>query len=182
MEKIDESKIINCDPDKLFLEIFTNYPQNAHTYKIISNDVKLEETFEILIDLYGESLMNMNILLFFLGKTTDPHQPFIIDYYDIKEEDLLIPEIWFKSVGYSLLITRISEEIINELNPYCSIIFKDNPLDIGYFYMRNIPNKYHFIKKQNYKNKNELKQIKAILTVPTKKYNTEYYSISFTPL
>lgn len=182
MSELLEPRVINCDPDKLFLEIFTNYPKDPCTQKIISQDVGLEETFEILLDLYGEALVNTNILLYFLNKLDDPYQDFKIDYYNIKESDLYIPEVWFKSFGYSMLITEVDEDLISELNPYCSIMFKDNPLDVGFFYMKKLTGAYHFVKKQNYKNKDKLVKIKAILTIPTKNYNTKTYSISFTAL
>jgi hypothetical protein len=180
MSELLEPKVIDCDPDKLFLEIFTNYPKDPCTYQIVSQDIKLEERFEILLDLYGEALMNKNILLYFLNKIDDPYQDLKIDYHNITETDLLIPELWFKSFGYCILITELHEDMIHEINPYCSIMFKDNPLDSGFFYMKKISNNYHFVKKQNYKNKDNLKKIKAILTLPTKKFNTKTYSISFT--
>lgn len=182
MSEIPEPNIIECDPDKLFLEIFTNYPKDYCTQKIISRDIELEETFEILLDLYGEALANVNILLYFLDKLDDPHGDFKIDYCDVKDSDLLIPEVWFKSFGYSITITEINEEIIDQINPYCSIMFKDNPLDTGFFYMRNMDNKYHFVKKKNYQTKNDIKNIKALLTIPTKNYNTKTYSIGFIDL
>lgn len=136
--------------------------------------------FEILITIYMEMIIGWYKLLYLMENTDDTQFKLNLDL--IKIDDLLNP---FKEkmlvLGYILNITEFKNlEIYEEFKKksYCRIALRDLKEDNGFFIMnnKNIPKdkKYHFILNSKYEDKNNIRDIYAVI-----KINNVGYKISF---
>lgn len=136
--------------------------------------------FEILITIYMEMVIGWYKLLYLMENTDEKQFKLNLDL--LKIDDLLNP---FKEkmlvLGYILNISEINNLKIYEefkKNSYCRIALRDLKEDTGFFIInnKNIPKdkKYHFILNSAYEDKNNIRDIYAVI-----KINNIGYKINF---
>ena len=90
-------------------------------------------------------------------------------------DDLLFPNPWFKSFGYSINLnvynvygtnSETDKKEVNKLKSrsYCKIMLSFDDKDKLMFIMKNITNRYHFILNAGYKKTNKLEEIYTVLS------------------
>lgn len=108
-----------------------------------------------------------------------------INFNNINEEFLNLPEKWINSVGFFVFISEEDydsylenmkdEEFKKEYmfgNHYCKIIFESNPKDQLYFYYKDIKKPYHYLLNNNL-DKNKINKIEDIYALLIKNDNND---------
>ena len=148
--------------DELTNIIFSSYPKDPNSIEFIAyhdnmDTDKVSFIFEILINIYMKAILNSKNLFSILSKhfgndeesdTTDK-----INVYSIEKINLDLPEPWFKSFGYFVLVNEYDPDDFNDnyKHNYCKILLRDNPLDKSIYIFRNIKEPFHFILNSKYK-------------------------------
>ena len=192
----------------LVAKLYSNPPQDMCQNRIVpvthnKDDLRdgfLVFIFEMLIEFYLEGLCHYEKLKLFLDKNIEFDNDLLnklilnnlydeINYKNINEEFLKLPEEWFKSIGffisvleedydYYLELSKDKEIFKNSIfyNHYCKIVLKANPQDESLFIYKKINKPYHFLINGEFQNNkiNKIDDIHTILII-----NKKVYKISF---
>ena len=212
----DQNDFYNDLPENelefIVAKFYSNYPKDVGQNKIIPithNKDDLRDgyyvfIFEMLIQFYLEGLCHYQKLQLILNKSKMDFDGNIlneliknnvyddIDYKKINNNFLMLPEEWFKSIGfyiniyedeydYYLDLQKDKEIYKNSIffNHYCKILLRANPQDESLFVFKNIEKPYHFFINGEFINNkiNKIDDIHSILIM-----NKKIYRISFSEI
>lgn len=172
MDEQDDTEFF--DLDEFFVKLFSEQPTDPNTKKLLSytdtdnNQDQATFTFEILLQLYIEAILNIDLLKEVMNKHND---------FNSKMECLEYPQKWFNSIGYLVRLVEfdVDDMFVKPTDHYCKVILKDNPEDAPFFVIRQILKPYHCLLNGAYVPK-PLHNIKAIMY---DERNKKMYQIKF---
>lgn len=189
-ENIDNAE--SGSPEQIAKQLYSKKPGDSCSICLLPYSESLDNdaasfNFEILLTIYFEGFMNILdvIKLNYLSENMIDNniKDFEIDnklYKNTTIDDLKSPEPWFRSFGYTIIITEYGPESKREFNnkikplSYCRALLSFDPKDRLQFLIKGIPSRYTFILNGSYKPTSDLEKIYAILSK-----NDNYYKISF---
>jgi hypothetical protein len=193
-----QNKIDNAEsgsPEDLARQLFSSKPgdpcsKQILTYSETSDNDASSFIFEILLTIYLEGLMNILDVIKqqYLEENTagTGRGDYELEnkvYKGVTVDDLMFPEPWFKSFGFTVSIVeydtankRAMKDLNNNIKPlsYCRTLLSFDPKDRVHFLMKGIDKRYTFILNSSYKPTSDLEKIYAILNKDDK-----FYKVSF---
>lgn len=172
--------------------IFSELPKKSNSICLIPNITNNDpdETsyiFEMLVDIYMESVIDGKRLSQMLQtqKAILKEDVEHIDINDISKEVLELPELWFRSFGFTICVNEHSRDVMNAIindlpNVYYRVILRDDPTDAYYFKEHDLDKPYWYKRIAGYQQTNKLDDISIMIRKSSPKIGDErYYLISF---
>jgi len=172
-------------PEDMAKFLFNQPPKDPCSICLLEYSEKYENdetslNFEILITIYMEGLMSLLDVITADQKANNKNS-YEVEYEACKKmtiDDLMAPNPWFISFGYSIQIDEIKSDKKSErkfknlIKPlaYCRALFSFDPLDRLHFLTKGINKRYTFLMSPSYKPTNKIEEIYATISFNDKNY------------
>lgn len=185
-ENMDQAQ--SASPAELAQKIFSELPKDPGSLCILPYSQSFDNdlasfNFEILLTVYLEGLMNIMDVIKKNNQENANQNEELLErriYSNINIDDLMFPDPWFKSFGYTINVTEYSKDMYRQFNnkikpfSYCRILLSFDLKDKLHFLMKGITTKYTFVLCANYKPCDKIEQIYAVLNNGDKNYQISF--------
>ncbi len=178
--------ITEMSPKGIAKFLFSDDPKDINSFNILPYSQRYDNdaasfNFEILVTIYLEAFMH----IIDIKKSHENESEYLL-YENMSLDDLMFPNEWFKSMGYSLHVkeymldnSQTNLQFVNNVArfAYCRIILSFDKRDMLAFIERNISERYHFILNKTYKKTDKIEEIYAIVNKENKAYKISFQEL-----